>query len=134
MMNTRSLEESYPQRRNVRMHDHDYTHYGAYFVTICAHDKKSLFGNLIDNTAPTKIHPLSEIVRAFKSYSSQKINKHRHSRGTPVWQRSYYEHVIRSEDEFTRIGEYILFNATKWETDRENPFALIIAPALPFEH
>jgi putative transposase len=83
---------------------------------------------------PTKRHPLSEIVRAFKSYSSRKINEHRHLPGIPVWQRGYYEHVIRSEEEFTRIGEYILFNAAKWETDRENPHTLIKAPALSFEH
>jgi len=90
-------------------------------------------------TTPTKKHPLSEIVRAFKStlpqavYSSRKINEHRHLLGTPVWQRGYYEHVIRSEEEFTRIGEYIFFNTTRWEIDRENPHTLIKAPALPFE-
>ena len=83
--------------------------------------------------APTTKHPLSEIVRAFKSYSSRKINEHRHSQGTTVWQRGYYEHVIRSEEEFTRIGEYILNNAARWETDRENPHTLTKAPALPFE-
>jgi len=54
--------------------------------------------------------------------------------GTPVWQRGYYEHVLQSEEEFTRIGEYILFNAAKWETDRENPYTLIKASAQPFEH
>ena len=67
-------------------------------------------------------------------YSSRKINEYRYLPGTPVWQRSYYEHVIRSEEEFTRIGEYILFNAAKWETDRENPYTLIKAPSLPFEY
>jgi putative transposase len=84
--------------------------------------------------APTKKQPLSEIIRAFKSYSSQRVNEQRQLQGIPVWQRSYYEHVIRSEEEFARIGEYILFNATKWTTDRENPHTLVKSPAVPFEY
>jgi REP element-mobilizing transposase RayT len=83
---------------------------------------------------PTRKHPLSEIVRAFKTYSSRGINEHRNSQGTSVWQRSYYEHVIRSESEYQQIGEYIVFNAAKWETDRENPNTRLKTPPLPFEH
>ena len=58
-------------------------------------------------------------------YSSRKTNKYYHLPGTPVWQRGYYEHVIRSEVEFTRVGEYILFNAARWENERKNPYTLI---------
>jgi hypothetical protein len=86
----------------------------------------------VHSPAPTKKHPLSEIIRAFKSYSSRYVNEGRHSPDALLWQRGYYEHVIRSEEEFSRIGEYILFNAAKWETDRANPHALIKTPALPF--
>ncbi len=50
--------------------------------------------------APTKQYPLSEIVRAFKTYSSRRINELRNSRGTRVWQRNYYEHVIRNESDY----------------------------------
>jgi hypothetical protein len=39
-----------------------------------------------------------------------------------VWQRNYYERVVRSEDELNRIREYIRFNPLKWEFDRENPY------------
>jgi putative transposase len=70
--------------------------------------------------APTRQQPLSEIVRAFKTYSSRRINERRNSQGTPVWQRGYYEHVIRNDEEYYQIGEYILFNPAKWETDGEN--------------
>ena len=70
---------------------------------------------------PTKSHPLSEIVRGFKTYSSRRINGLRNAQGTPVWQRSYSEHVIRSETDYHQIGGYILFNPAKWETDSENP-------------
>ncbi|MDD5288079.1 MAG: hypothetical protein PHY28_03070, partial [Dehalococcoidales bacterium] len=78
--------------------------------------------------------PLSEIVRAFKTYSSRKINELSNSQGKPVWQRNYYEHIIRNESDYLQIGKYILYNPTKWESDRENPDAKLINPPLPFEH
>ena len=83
---------------------------------------------------PTRKHPLFEIVRAFKTYSSRKINELRNSQGTPVWQRSYYEHVIRSEKEYQQISEYILFNPAKWETDRETLDNFKKVKTLPFEY
>ncbi|MFH1032267.1 MAG: transposase [Chloroflexota bacterium] len=71
--------------------------------------------------APTKHYPLSEIVRAFKTYSSRRINKLRNTQGMAVWQRNYYEHVIRGERDYQQIGEYILHNPAKWGDDSENP-------------
>ncbi|MGD9486401.1 MAG: transposase [Calditrichaceae bacterium] len=38
-----------------------------------------------------------------------------------IWQRNYYERVIRDENELNRIREYIINNPIKWEMDRENP-------------
>ena len=37
------------------------------------------------------------------------------------WQRNYYEHIIRNEDELNKIREYIRNNPLKWHLDRENP-------------
>ena len=37
--------------------------------------------------------------------------------GAPVWQKGFYDHVIRSEQELLRVGEYIEYNPAKWETD-----------------
>ncbi len=37
------------------------------------------------------------------------------------WQRNYYEHIIRDEDDLNNIREYITENPVKWEFDRENP-------------
>lgn len=91
-------------------------------------------GRAGSNSAPAKKHPLSEVVRAFKTYSSRKINELRKSPGTPVWQRSYYEHVIRDESDYHQIGEYILCNPAKWEMDRENPQPLKTVKPLPFEY
>ena len=41
-----------------------------------------------------------------------------------LWQRNYYEHVIRNEESLHRIREYILDNPARWEFDRENPLAM----------
>lgn len=41
-----------------------------------------------------------------------------------LWQRSYYEHVIRNDDGLGRIRKYIMDNPSKWDEDRENPFWL----------
>jgi REP element-mobilizing transposase RayT len=38
-----------------------------------------------------------------------------------LWQRNYYERIIRNEDELNRIREYIIENPQNWATDRENP-------------
>lgn len=41
-----------------------------------------------------------------------------------LWQRNYYEHIVRDENELIRIREYIKNNPLKWEFDKENPTAL----------
>ena len=71
--------------------------------------------------APTRRHGLPEIVRALKTFSARRINAMRYSPGTPVWQRNYYEHVVRNDGELLRVREYILNNPLGWENDRENP-------------
>ena len=60
---------------------------------------------------------LPEIVRQFKTFSARRINKIRNSSGIPVWQRNYYEHIIRNEPELNKIREYIVNNPLNWETD-----------------
>jgi len=69
------------------------------------------------NRAPT----VGEIVRAFKSRVTITIHRQRDAMGTPVWQRNYYEHIIRDEPSLNRIREYIVNNPTQWLMDRENP-------------
>lgn len=67
--------------------------------------------------APT----LSEIVRQFKTFSSKRINQLRNNAGSPVWQRNYYERVIRNEQELDRTRNYVVNNPMKWALDKENP-------------
>ena len=64
---------------------------------------------------------LSELIRAFKSYSARKINEVRQSKGSPVWQKRYYDIVIRGDEMLTRAREYIINNPYKWCKDKENP-------------
>ena len=66
---------------------------------------------------------LATIVRSFKSIVSKRINDSRKTPGEPVWQRNYYEHVIRNERSLQRIREYIVNNPQRWDFDRENPAA-----------
>ena len=170
------------RRRSIRLPAYDYAQAGAYFVTICTHNRGCLLGEIVggevaltcagqivlecwndlvnhypyvetdefvimpnhvhgiivltgelrttevaDNVgagfkpAPTRRRPLSEVVRALKTFSSRRINEYRSSTGTPVWQRNYYERVIRSDGELSAIRQYIVDNPAKWAEDAENP-------------
>jgi putative transposase len=61
--------------------------------------------------------PLSEIVRALKSYSAQRINLLRNTPGVPVWQRNYYDHIIRNNAEYLAQSTYIRDNPINWSRD-----------------
>ena len=154
-------------RKSPRLPSYDYAQPGGYFLTVCAHNRACIFGDVVDGTmvlndvgqivqhcwddlpnhfahveldafvvmpnhvhgiivltdgvgaglkpAPTsmKRHTLSEIVRAFKTFSSRRVNQLRQTPGTPVWQCNYYNHVIRTENDLSAIREYIVNNPLK---------------------
>ena len=64
-------------------------------------------------------HGLSEIVRGFKTFSSKEINKIQRDFRFQ-WQKSFYDHIIRDEKSLNKIREYIKYNPTNWNTDRNN--------------
>ncbi len=66
-------------------------------------------------------HGLPEIVRAFKTFSARRINENRGVRAAPVWQRNYYEHIVRDEAALDRIRGYIAGNPANWAQDPDNP-------------
>ncbi len=68
-----------------------------------------------------KRHALPEIVRGFKSFSAKRINILRGTQGIPLWQRNYYEHVIRDERDLKNKTNYIEANPMLWNEDDENP-------------
>jgi REP element-mobilizing transposase RayT len=189
-MKSASLEH---QRRSIRLKDYDYSQSGAYFVTLCAHNRECIFGHIVDETMrlkhagrivaeewarsaeirheimldawivmPNHLHGIivildhgvgahggapsteaddaARVLRAdgrpplhrrpqsvpsfvagFKSAAAKRINEMRGRPGKPVWQRSYYEHIIRNENECRLIRKYIHDNPLKWALDRENP-------------
>ena len=74
--------------------------------------------------APTsKYNNIGNIVGAFKSLTTNKyIDGVKSGIFSPfekrIWQRNYYEHIIRNEKSFKIIREYILNNPQKWENDK----------------
>ena len=62
---------------------------------------------------------LGAIVRSYKSAVSYRINKEYNATG--IWQRNYYEHIIRNEKDLQRITDYIEMNPSRWDADDENP-------------
>ena len=151
-------------RRSIRLSGYDYSQAGAYYVTIVAHGRECLFGEItngdmklsrygkiiqyvlldlpkhyphleldifcimpnhvhiiivLNHNVLVKRHPLSEVIRAFKSFSAKRINLLRKTPGIAVWQRNYYEHIIRDEKDYESKRNYILMNPQNWENDDE---------------
>lgn len=165
-------------RRSIRLKDYDYTQNGAYFVTICTHEKRCIFGQVVDGVMslnewgrvvqscwdeipvhypmveldafvvmPNHVHgvvvitvsvgaqyiaplpkhgatannvtpnSLGSIVRTFKAAVTRIINRLPDAPHHPIWQRNYYEHIIRSEDSLNTIRAYITSNPAKWAED-----------------
>jgi putative transposase len=196
------LSDSNPHhRRSIRLQDYDYSQAGAYFITICTHEHKCIFGDIVDGkmilsqsgeiveewwqkiplrfptaeldiscvmpnhfhgilllqdkhvesysgaeTAPLRVsgvssksrrglvskprslfgqrpldpqHPtLGQIIAYFKYLTTKQINALDNAAGLHVWQRNYFEHVIRNELDLAEKREYIANNPKKWELDR----------------
>ena len=71
------------------------------------------FGKPVSQSIPT-------IVRAYKSAVTYAINALQNQRGAILWQRNYYEHIIRDEKDLRAKRDYILSNPSNWEDDNEN--------------
>ena len=179
-------------RQSIRLRGYDYTQAGAYFVTIVAHERACLFGEIVDDVMhvndagrmvdaawtalpqrfpaieldaciimPNHLHgiivvvgatlvvahdamvapvavgvpdragtspapTLGDIVGAFKSITTHAYIQGVHHQGWPpfnqrVWQRNYYDHIIRNERDLNRIREYISHNPLKRTLDSEYP-------------
>jgi REP element-mobilizing transposase RayT len=68
---------------------------------------------------------LGDVVHRFKSFTTTQYRrgvKTQEWKTFPgqLWQRDYYDHVIRSEEELNRIRQYIFDNPAQWALDREN--------------
>ncbi len=181
------------RRRSLRLAGFDYGREGAYFVTVCTHNRASLFGEIVNGEmqlndvgrmvatqwrslserfssvqpdafvvmpnhmhgiialidvgaalvaaqgmahrinpprrATTRVAPtksLGTVIGAYKSLTTVE-----YARGVKMlgwspfagklWQRNYYEHIIRNETALSRIRQYIKDNPARWAEDPENP-------------
>ena len=154
---------SLPQRKVIRIPDYDYSTNGAYFITICTHNRVKLFGNIGSNTLskqliiscfeetiaafpnvscpkyvvmPNHLHAiimidqlgknesvsLERIIQRFKSESTVSYIQNVKTGKLPpfhekIWQRSFYDHIIRNEQDYLEIWQYIDNNPLKWQLD-----------------
>jgi REP element-mobilizing transposase RayT len=145
-----------PKRKTIRIPGYDYSTPNYYYITICTHEKKCIFGypgdiNEFGKTAdecfrmipeynpgikidkyvimPNHIHAIVIItgedreskrtlnfaVGQFKSAVTKRIREK--TPGIEVWQRSFYDHVIRNQQGYERIWLYIEDNPRKWIED-----------------
>jgi REP element-mobilizing transposase RayT len=83
-----------------------------------------------ENVSPLRRQPgsLGSIVAGFKSAATKRINALRDNPCCPVWQRNYYDHVIRTEKELAIIRQYIADNPAKWDLDENNPVNAVDIP------
>lgn len=58
---------------------------------------------------------LPKIIQGFKSVTTRMCFKYNYK---SIWQRNYYEHIIRNQEEYERVYEYIETNPLKWEEDK----------------
>jgi len=85
-------------------------------VQLNAQSKRT--SNIYESISP-KRNTLSVIIRTFKAAVTTQSRKRKYN--FFEWQRNYYEHIIRNEDELNRIREYIQNNLLQWQFDRDNP-------------
>lgn len=72
-------------------------------------------------TKGPKPRSIGSFIAGFKSSATKRINKMLGTPGIPVWQRNFYEHIIRNEYDLNEIRQYILDNPRRWELDEDNP-------------
>ena len=82
--------------------------------------------------APTKAHPiqmlerfgkpksntLPTIIRSYKANVTKQARLLKHNANFNVWQRNYFEHIVRNEKSYLKIAEYIQNNPLKWKDDK----------------
>ena len=85
---------------------------------------KSSYKNGVIRELPLQVERrkmlLSKIIGRFKMNSSKLINNIRNSTGAHIWQRGYYDHIIRNDEDLNNIKQYIQNNPQNWDKDKNN--------------
>jgi REP element-mobilizing transposase RayT len=131
------------RRRSIRLKDFDYSHSGAYFVTICSWSRECLFGDIPDVGARCKVPLINQYGEIVKSEwmktadirtnveLDEFIVMPNHVHGIIVLSNDVgarrclapfnNEYSTTDADELNRIREYIINNPAKWAEDEDNP-------------
>ncbi len=189
-----SVKPALPKRKNIRLPKYDYAAVGAYFITLCSHNKDHIFGQIRDNimylnafgeivaeewqrsgeirkevaleefvvmpnhfhgimiikndisistfvdessdalvtgdppisfvtgdppVAPTTLKPrsLGALIAGFKQAVTIRVREAGFA--GQVWQRGYYDHIIRNDHDYTASKAYIIDNPLNWDRDRD---------------
>jgi REP element-mobilizing transposase RayT len=88
-------------------------------------EKENSVGTIHESSLPRIIQRrkmlLPMVIGRFKMNTAKRINIVRGTEGNPVWQRDYFEHIIRDERSLQRITDYITTNPQRWSNDKNNP-------------
>ena len=161
------MDKNLPKRKHPRLKNFDYSKSGAYFITICTHNKQCLLSQIVGQglapaenryttygeiakeqlfllekrypsvkidqyvIMPNHIHAIivlndaagasprptiTDVICAYKSLTTRECKKIKAI--DKVFQTSFYEHVIRGQDDYAEIAEYIANNPKRWELDQ----------------
>lgn len=89
-------------------------------IIVLTDNRKGVLQYAPTNKFRSPSQTIGSIVRGFKSAVTREIKRLDYPFLYSVWQRNYYEHIIRNERELNRIREYIQNNPLRWQYDREN--------------
>jgi putative transposase len=82
---------------------------------------KPTLGNIVDASSPLRKRTLGNIVAYFKYQSTKMINELQSTAGVKVWQRNYYDRIVRNEKELQNMQDYIVNNVISWAFEKEHP-------------
>jgi len=82
-------------------------------------DNFEAFGKPVHGSIPT-------IIRSFKSAATKRYHEMTNTQNNHLWQRNYYEHIIRNEQDMLAITDYIISNPLNWEKDEENQIQIAV--------
>jgi len=88
-----------PKRKPNRLASYDYNGEGAYFITICTQNRKCLLSRIVPRFVSTR-----------KRFCRRDMNE-------KIFQRSYHDHIVRNQQDYLKIWEYIDNNPKQWELD-----------------
>ena len=113
-----------PKRKNIRLKGYDYSSNGVYFITICVENRRCILSTIYRRGDPcgrldTTLTELGEICAAeFNTIETMyPICKENNVIMGQLWQRNYYEHIIRDQNDYLTKWNYIDTNPTRWEDD-----------------